>query len=183
MLLVTAFAMAGQALFLGFAPVFARSIDAPLAVLAPFYPVYGVLNAACQLGSGQLADRIGRSRAVLLGSLLGSAGLLVAFTAGDFLGYGVGASMFAIAAGITAPAAAAAAMDAAPAGRMGSTMATFSMAYQLASGVGGLLWGLLIVTVGYPAPFLVAIALQAAAAAIALPRLPGRVSRAGVPGG
>jgi MFS family permease len=176
MLAVTALAMAGQALFVGFAPVFARSIDAPLAVLAPFYPVYGVLNAACQLGSGQLSDRIGRSRAVLLGALVGSAGLLVALLASDFLGYAVGASLFAISAGITAPAAAAAAMDAAPEGRMGSTMATFSMAYQIASGVGGLIWGVLIATVGYPAPFALAILLQAAAAVIALRRLPGRAA-------
>jgi MFS family permease len=171
-LVVTALFMAGQGLLVGFAPVYARGVGAPLEWLAPFYPMYAILNATSQLVSGRLSDRVGRSRSVLLGGVLGSIGLLVAFAPLGFAGYAAGAACFAVAAGIVVPAAAAAAMDLAPAGRLGSQMATFSMAYQLAAGVGGLVWGLLIATVGYPWPFLVAVVLQAASVALAVRALP-----------
>ncbi|GAB2447586.1 hypothetical protein GCM10027062_31670 [Nocardioides hungaricus] len=39
-------------------------------------------------------------------------------------------------------------------------MATYSMGYQLAAGLGALLWGTLISVLGFPAPFVVAIGLQ-----------------------
>jgi predicted MFS family arabinose efflux permease len=35
-------------------------------------------------------------------------------------------------------------------------MATYSMAFQLAQGAGGVLWGVLIETAGYPAMYLTA---------------------------
>jgi MFS family permease len=171
---VTALFMAGQGLLLGFAPVYVRTIDAPLAWLAPFYPMYAVLNAVTQLVSGPLSDRIGRSRSVIVGGLLGSVGLLVAVLPLGFAGYAAGAAFFAVAAGIVVPAAAAAAMDLAPPGRLGAQMATFSMAYQLAAGAGGLLWGLLIASIGYPWPFLAAVVLQAGSVALAVRALPPR---------
>lgn len=168
MLVVAALFMAGQGLFLGFAVVYARTTGLPVAWLTPFFPMYGVLNALVQLGSGRLTDRIGRVRAVALGTALGSIGLLVAALPFGFATYAVGAACFAVASGIVGPAAGAAAMDSAPDGRLGVTMGTFSMAYQLASGVGGLVWGLIIASVGYPWPFLVAVVLQVASVSVAL---------------
>jgi MFS family permease len=173
-LLVTALFMAGQGLLIGFAPVYVRSVDAPLAWLAAFYPMFGILNAGSQLLSGPLSDRVGRSRTVLAGGVLGSLAMVVACAPLGFPGYAAAAALFGVASGIVVPAASASAMDLAPPGRLGAQMATYSMAYQLAAGAGGLLWGVLIATAGYPWPFLVAILLQAGSVLLAVRALPRR---------
>ena len=160
--------MAGQALFLAFAPVYARSIGAPDAVLALYFPVYGVVLVLGQLLTGRFSDRFGRRATIVGGCVLGSVGLVIAAAAPGWTVFAVGAATFASAAAIVNPAAAAATIDRAPEGRTGVAMATFSIGYQVAFGLGGALWGVIIATVGYPAPFLVALLLQAACAAVAV---------------
>lgn len=160
--------MAGQALYLAFAPVYARSIGAPDSVLALYFPLYGGLLALGQLLTGRLSDRFGRRATILAGCAIGSLGLLVSAAAATWTVFALGAGCFAIAAAIVNPAAAAATIDRVPAGRTGVAMATFSVGYQLAAGVGGAAWGVLIAVAGFPAPFLAAIVLQAACAVVAV---------------
>jgi MFS family permease len=160
--------MAGQALFLAFAPVYARSIGAPDAVLSAYFPLYGSVLVLGQLVTGRVSDRFGRRAAILAGCALGSAGLLTAAVAPSWTVFAAGAAAFALAAAIVNPAAAAATIDRAPAGRTGVAMATFSIGYQVAFGLGGFLWGTIIAAVGYPEPFLVAVGLQVACAAIVI---------------
>ena len=159
--------MAGQALFLAFAPVYARSIGAPDAVLALYFPMFGVVLVAGQLATGRFSDRFGRRATIVTGCALGSAGLVVAAIASTWTVFAVGAATFALASAIVNPAAAAATIDRAPAGRTGVAMATFSIGYQVAFGLGGALWGLVIAAVGYPEPFLIAIGLQVLCAVVA----------------
>lgn len=45
--------------------------------------------------------------------------------------------------------------------RRGAAFATFQMAYQLANGLGGLLWGVLIQVSGFSLAFAIAILMQA----------------------
>jgi MFS family permease len=160
--------MAGQALFLAFAPVYARSIGAPDAVLAVYFPLYGSVLVLGQLVTGRVSDRFGRRAAILAACSLGSAGLLVVGLASSWIVFAAGAGAFALGAAILNPAAAAATIDRAPVGRTGVAMATFSIGYQVAFGLGGALWGAIIASVGYPAPFFVAVGLQVACAAIAI---------------
>jgi MFS family permease len=159
--------MAGQALFLAFAPVYARSIGAPDQVLALYFPVFGIVLALGQLLTGRFSDRFGRRATIIAGCATGSTGLLVAAIAPTWAVFAAGAAAFALASAVVNPAAAAATIDRAPAGRTGVAMATFSIGYQVAFGLGGALWGIVIAAVGYPEPFLVAIGLQIACAAVA----------------
>ena len=160
--------MAANTLFLAFAPVYARSIGAPDLVLAAYFPVYGGILAIGQLLTGGLSDRFGRRRTILAGTALGGTGLMLATLADGWTLFAGGAACFALAAAIVNPAAAAATIDRVPPGRSGVAMATFSIGYQLAAGVGGAAWGILISAHGFPAPFIVAFALQLVCAAVAM---------------
>jgi MFS family permease len=160
--------MAGQALYLTFAPVYARAIGAPDTVLALHFPVYGAILAVGQLVTGRLSDRFGRPATIVAGCVVGAIALTLSAIASDWSVFAISAAVFALAAAIVNPAAAAATIDRAPAGRTGVAMATFSMGYQLAAGLGGAAWGLLIAGLGFPAPFVVAIGLQVACAIIAI---------------
>ena len=160
--------MAGQTLFLTFAPVYVREIGAPDSVLALYFPIYGALLGLGQLVTGRLSDRIGRQRTILLGSALGTAGLVLAILAGGWLGFMVGAAWYAVGAAVVNPALAAATIDRLRPDRIGVGMATFAIGYQLAAGLGGAAWGVLIAWIGFPSPLLVGIALQVLCVALAL---------------
>lgn len=174
---VLALFMASQALFLGFAPVYARSVGAADEVLATFYPVYGVLLAIGQLVLGRVSDRFGRRETIILGSVLGSAGLGLAWFGGGWTTFLIGAAIYAIAAAIVNPTAAATVIDRLAPERVGVGMATFSMGYQVAAGLGGAAWGALIATAGFPAAFPAALAMQVGCVALALRALGPRRSR------
>jgi MFS family permease len=176
-MLITATFLSSQALFAVFAPVYARAVGAPVEWLAIYFPLYGGLLAVSQLVTGQVSDRLGRRNAVVGGALLGSSGLFITLLPLGFPGFTLGACAFAVGAGIVTPATAAATMDQAPPGRLGASMATFSMAYQLAGGVGGALWGVVIATLGFPYPFLFGAVLALGSIALAVRHLPaGRVA-------
>ena len=173
-MLITMFFMSGQTLFVAFAPVYARSIGAPLADLWLYYPLLGLLQAGGLLVLGRTSDRIGRRRTVTLAALLGIVGLAIALLPFGLTSLTIGAAWFVLASSLATPATTAATMDEAPPHRLGAAMATFSMGYQLASGLGGLLWGFTIGTLGFPAPFAIAIGLVLASLLLAGRHLPSR---------
>ncbi len=168
LLVVNAALLGGQGLFLAFGAVYARETGVSVAWLALLFPLFSIVNSLTQLVAGRLGDRLGRRRAILLGAAAGAAGLVVAAGPLGVAGYLAGAAVFACGAGIVVPATAAGAMDVAPEGRLGATMATFSMSYQLSAGLGGALWGALILAVGYPWPFIAALAIQGVAVILVL---------------
>lgn len=158
LLVVAGLVLAGDALLLGFAAVWTRQAGLPDGWLALLFPVVGILNALTQLVGGRLSDRVGRRRTVIAGIGIAAVALTVALLPLGAPGYLAAAAVYAVASGLVVPAATAAAMDRAPEGRMGATLATYSMAHQLAAGIGGIVWGLLIATLGFPWPFVVALA-------------------------
>jgi MFS family permease len=160
MLMIATF-MASQTIFIVFAPVYALSIGASIPELGLFYPAFGATLVIAPLVLGRVSDRLGRRRAVSVGCLVAIAGLGAAALPGGMVTFTAGAVVLAVAIAMVTPAIAAATMDQAPAGRLGSAVATYSVGYQLAAGLGGALWGLLITSFGFPWPFLVAIGLQA----------------------
>lgn len=168
LLVVNAALLGGQGLFLAFAAVYARETGSSVGWLAVLFPLFAIVNSITQLVTGRLGDRVGRRRAILVGAALGALGLAAAAGPFGIAGYLGGAALFAVGAGVVVPATAAGAMDVAPEGRLGATMATFSMSYQLSAGLGGALWGALILAVGYPWPFLAALAIQGVAVVLVL---------------
>lgn len=176
-MLILASFMTGQTLFLAFAPVYARAIGEPDSVLAAYFPMYGVILVVGQLLTGQMSDRFGRRRTIILGSCLGAAGLLLAVLGASWTFFALGAACFALGAAIVNPATAAATIDRVPAGRAGVGMATFSMGFAIASGIGGAVWGILIAAYGFQIPFLGAAALQVLCVGLALRYLRAAPSR------
>jgi predicted MFS family arabinose efflux permease len=160
MLMLSMF-VSSQMLFLHFAPVYVREHDLSLDVLTAFYVQFGVVSIVAPIICGRVADRIGPTRATEIASAVAIAGLAIAslpISAG--VAFMCGAVLVSAASAMGTSSIAAEAIARTPAGRIGSAMATYSMGFQLAAGVGGLMWGALISTLGFPWPFLAAIVLQ-----------------------
>lgn len=166
MLMIATF-MASQTVFLVFGPVYATAIGADAFELALLFVAFGGTLTLAPLVGGRVSDRIGRRAAILCGSAIATVGLLIAIAPGGMVTFTIGAAWIAVAIAVATPAIASSTMDSAPAGRLGSALATYSVGYALASGAGGALWGLVIALFGFPWPLVGAIALQAVAALIA----------------
>jgi MFS family permease len=86
--------------------------------------------------------------------MLSVTALVLTSQARDIVWLTLGGMLFGLATAAFGPAIMALAIDRAPRERLGSAMATYSMAFQLAQGAGGLVGGLLIDTLGYQAMYL-----------------------------
>jgi MFS family permease len=95
---------------------------------------------------------------VVLG--LAIVGLAMAVPDAGLLGFAIAGGTYAVAISISSPAISALTIDLAPPNRLGAAVATYTVGYQLATGLSGILWGAIIATFGFPWPFAVAIALQ-----------------------
>ena len=153
--------MSAQSLFTVFAPVYVLSIGAPVESLVLYYPIYGGVLAVSQLAAGPLSDRVGRALAIRLGCVMAIFGLAVAGLGNGMAALTVGAGAFAVGVSLVSSATSALTIDRAPVGKLGAAMATYSLGYQLASGMGSLVWGALIAASGFLMGFGTAIALQA----------------------
>ena len=160
-LMITTFMMAFS-LFGVFPPVFAVAVNAPISTLVPYFLTYGTVSVLSQLLAGRVSDRLGRGLAIRIGCGIATVGLSMAAIGSTMLSFGLGGAAYAIGMAFVISATGAMTIDRAPAGRIGSAMATYSLGFQLATGVGSLLWGALIATAGFVPAFLVAIGFQAA---------------------
>jgi MFS family permease len=159
MLMITGF-MACQALLIVFAPLYVAELGVQPGALIPYYTVNGLLLTISQLVVGRASDRFGRGSAIRAGCGLAILGLTAAMLGGSFATLLAASGAFSLATALVAPSLSALAMDTAPAARVGAAMATFSVGYQLATGIGGILWGLVIAVAGFRWAFCVAVGLQ-----------------------
>ena len=150
-----------SALFLVYPPVFAALHRIPVAELSMYYVVYGVVLVGVRLGAGRLIDRASRGAVIAGGAVVAIAALAVAAAADSAASLTVAGALYAAAAAVTSPTAMAMAIDRAHPGRMGAAMATYSLGFQFAVGLGAATWGFLIDRIGYPGPYYVAIAVEA----------------------
>jgi MFS family permease len=130
-----------------------------LEALIIYYPLYGLAQVLALAMGGRVADRVGRRRAIALGTVVATAALGLAVAAGVG-GFMLAAIAYAMASALVNPAISAMTIERAPAGRLGSAMATYSIGYQVANGLSAVLWGTVISIFGFPWPFLVAAVLQ-----------------------
>lgn len=149
-------------LFLVFPPLFATSHGIPIGDLAIYYPIYGGTLVGVRAISGRFLDRAPRTRVVTLGAVLAMVGLAVAAVADSVTILTLGAATYGAAAAFTSPTLMALAIDRAHPRRLGAAMATYTLGFQLAIGAGAALWGFVIDAIGYPAPYLLGIVVQAA---------------------
>lgn len=158
-LMLTMF-MSAQALFTVFAPVYVIALGAPIESLVLYYPVYGAVLTLSHLAAAPTSDRVGRALTIRIGCGMAIGGLAVAALGGGMTTLTLGAAAYAIGVSFVSSATSALTMDRAPVGKLGSAMATYSLGYQLSSGLSSLLWGTLIAASGFFLAFAGAILLQ-----------------------
>lgn len=158
--------MSANSLFIVFPPVYAIAVGAPIEVLAIYYPIYGLVMTVTQLLVGRISDQLGRATTIALGSFIAIGGLAVTVVAQGMAPFAIAASAYAVAVSIASPAISALAIDLAPPGRLGAAVATYTVGYQMATGLSGILWGVIIAAFGFPWPFVAAIGLQVVALAL-----------------
>ena len=138
-----------------FIPLYAVNRGIAVESLPYYYLAYGLVGIGARGVLGRLSDRIGRYWIISCGTTISVAALVLTSQASDIVFLALGGLLFGLATAAFAPSVMALAIDRAPRDRLGSAMATYSMAFQLAQGVGGLLGGLLIDTLGYQAMYLI----------------------------
>jgi MFS family permease len=159
-------AYSSWSIFTIFPSIYARRVGEPVEALAPFFLVWGLFQVLPQPFAGRLGDHLGRARSLVLGAAVAAVALLIALSptmiAGPaFVTFTVAGALYATAQSLVMATVSALTMERAPAGRLGSAMATYSLGYQVATGLSSLLWGAVITTAGFDAVFWIALAFQA----------------------
>jgi MFS family permease len=151
--------------FLGKLPYAATSVFIPLYAtfrgiavesLLYYFLACGLAGLAVRGWFGGLSDRIGRGWTIALGTLLSVVGLLLMAQAANIVTLALAGVLCQIGQAAAAPAVLALAIDRSRPERRGAAMATYSLAFQIAAGGGGLVWGTLIETLGYQEMYLTA---------------------------
>jgi MFS family permease len=139
-----------------FIPLYATFRGIPIELLLIYFLAYGVAGLVTRGWLGGWSDRIGRGWAIALGTTTSVVALLLMSQAADIVTLTLAGVLFGFGQSAAAPAVMALAIDRSRPERRGAAMATYSLAFQLASGGGGLVWGVLIETLGYREMYLAA---------------------------
>lgn len=167
----------GSVLFLGMLPFVGYaafvSIYGPTVSLddvAPLFLLYGGLVLVIRLVGARLPDQLGWRRASTMAlGVLAAAGILL-FAWGAAPGVWVATVFLALGMSLLFPALFSATVSSVPASERGQAVGTFSLAFDLASGLGPPLLGVVVALASYRAAFGVA-GLLALAGLLVLPRL------------
>ena len=147
MLMVLLFTSAAS-LFLVYPPLIARDRGIPITDLALYYPIYGLVLATMRALVGQFFERRSRALILALSAVLAATGLIIGAFADTLVTMTLAATVFAVAYGMAPPTAQAVVMERAPRDRLGAAMATYTLGFQIGSGLGAAIWGFLIEPLG-----------------------------------
>ena len=136
-------------------------------VLIAYFPIFGLAQVLFQPFVGRLGDRLGRARSMISGTAIAAVSLVVALAPG-FAAFTIAAVIYAIAQSLVMATVSALTMERAPKHRLGSAMATYSVGFQVATGISSLAWGTMIASVGFGWVFAVALGLQLLTMALAI---------------
>ncbi|MFN0073650.1 MAG: MFS transporter [Chloroflexota bacterium] len=98
---------------------------------------------------GRFADRIGRLQSIALGSTIQLLGLALMGQSRDLIGLTLGGVTLTLGQSMSHPSLYALVIDRAAAERRGAALATYTMGFQLGSGVGAVIYGFVIQYLGY----------------------------------
>lgn len=160
--------MSVNVLFFTFPPVWAAANDIPVGDLVPYYPIVGIVLVVARFTVGRRLDGLPRGVPILGGIACGAAACLVATTAESVAVLTVAGALFAIGSSATSPMHMTIVMDRADPRTRGSSMATYSLGFQLGFGLGAAIFGFVIGAFGFPAPFLVGLVAMALMAGLVL---------------
>src|SRR5262249_43085768 len=151
-----------NALFLVYPPLLAPERGIPVSDLTIYYPAYGLVLVLTRLASGRALRGVPPSRAIAAGGGLAAAALLLGAVAHSLLVLPGSALVFGLGYGFTTPAAQASVMERASRDRLGAAMATYTIGFQVGTGLGAAFWGFLVGPAGYAGTFLIGAAIQVA---------------------
>jgi MFS family permease len=147
--------MSVNVLFFTFPPLWADQQGIPLGDLVPYYPIVGIVLVIARFTVGRRLDRFPRGVPILGGIACGAAGCLVAAFADTVPVLIVAGALFAIGSSATSPMHMTIVLDRADPRTRGSSMATYSLGFQLGFGLGAAVFGFVIGAFGFPAPWFV----------------------------
>lgn len=147
--------MSVNVLFFTFPPLWADQQGIPVGDLVPYYPIVGIVLVIARFTVGRRLDRFPRGVPILGGVACGAAACIVATTATTVPVLIVAGCLFAIGSSATSPMHMTIVMDRADPRTRGSSMATYSLGFQLGFGLGAAIFGFVIGAFGFPAPFVV----------------------------
>jgi MFS family permease len=139
-----------------FIPLYAAFRGMPIEALLYYFLACGTAGLVVRGWFGGMSDRIGRGWTIALGAVLALVGLLLMAWAADVVTLTLAGVLVQLGQAAAAPAILALAIDRSRPERRGAAMATYSLAFQISAGGGGLLWGALIETLGYHEMYLAA---------------------------
>ena len=142
-----------------FLPLYAR--EQGIGNIAYFYVVSGVIGLAIRPLLGRTVDRVGRGYTIGAGLLAQIAGVVLIMTAGSLPMILVGGVLNAAGMAVGSASAMALAMDLADPQRRGTSMATFSLSFQMGVGIGSALTGVLLDLSGFRSMYVASIVVLA----------------------
>jgi predicted MFS family arabinose efflux permease len=159
MVMVLLFTSAAS-LFLVYPPLIAVERGIPITDLAIYYVIYGVVLATMRGTVGRVFERTSRVVILAAAAVLAAVGLVIGAFAATLPLMVLAATIFAVAYGLAPPTAQAVVMERAPRARLGAAMATYTLGFQIGSGLGAAIWGFLISPLGFTNVFILAAGIQ-----------------------
>jgi DHA1 family multidrug resistance protein-like MFS transporter len=153
----------GYGAFIGFLPIYAKTIGLNDAEIAIVLGAQLVLAMAAKPLSGRLSDRVGRIPVIVVGLLLCAAALPLIFRSESLAAFLLVAPLLGLGVGAVTPVTNALIADLASARRLGAAMGVFGTIWDIGEAAGPMIAGFLIGRLGYAATFDVLAAVTAAA--------------------
>jgi MFS family permease len=136
-----------QPVLSSFAPLYFRAIG--VSGIEWYFVAQGAMSIVSRALLGRWADRMGRSRSLVLGFGVQIVGLVFLWQSQELLLLSIGGGLYTLGSGVSQPTLYALAADRAAPERRGAAMATYTMGFQLGSGLGAVVWGTTIEHFGY----------------------------------
>jgi MFS family permease len=136
----------------GFVKLYARD-DLGVGDVGGVFMLYGVLILTIRVFGARLPDRLGARRAGTGALAFGALGIAVVVAWPTIVGLYIGTAIFAIGQSLAYPAMLVLSLEGVDDSERGSVVGTFSSAFDLSMGVGGVICGLVANAIGYRAMF------------------------------
>jgi MFS family permease len=166
--------------FLGFLPLYARSIGVNDAAIAVVLAVQLTIALLAKPVTGNLSDRLGRKPMIVLGLFASAGALPLIFRMTSFAGLVAAVPLLGLGVAAVTPATNALIADLVAARRLGTGMGVFGTIWDVGEAAGPILAGILVGQIGYKPAFDVIAAIIAVVAVVFAAWV--RVARAGIAG-
>ena len=143
----------GYGAFLGFLPIYAKTVGLNDAEIAIVFGAQLALAMVAKPVSGRVSDRLGRIPVIVIGLLLCATALPLIFRSESLMVFLLAAPLLGLGVGAVTPVTNALIADLSSARRLGAAMGVFGTIWDIGEAAGPMIAGFLIGTLGYAATF------------------------------